>query len=366
MSEYPSMTPIKVGVHSGTMHSDEVFAVAALSFIYPNMEVIRSRDPEVLKTCNILVDVGDDYNHTNQVYDHHMAWFKTRHRKPFRRRLPNGEYKEYDKGPLRSGFGLIWLHYGTDIVKALLTEYYKDLPVVLDSMREFDYLDIQQDLDNNLVARVDALDNGEGDQFDLNQEPFRGVDLQRLITSYNPSALVQNQTEPGQLDALYQHQFDLAVEFAKSILINECTSRAEQNYYRVKFQELLSKQDPHNPILVMETFMPWAYAYARAGEATNGIEMIVYPSTNDTWMCQTPRYYEKRDRARISPTMPDGTRRKNKHQAPANICGLRDTELANVTGIPDVVFVHRSGHLGAAKTKKAAIALAHYFINRGV
>lgn len=357
---------MKVGVHSGIFHSDEVFAIAGLSYLYPDLEVIRSRDPETLNSCDMLVDVGDDYNDALKRYDHHMSWFSTRHKKPFKRRLPNGEYKEYAQGPLRSGFGLIWLHYGTDIVKKILTEYYKKIPQVLEALREYDYLDIQQELDNNLVARVDALDNGEGDEFDLNQEPFRGVDLQRLIGSYNPTALEQEAVDPASLNDLYKEKFDQAVKFAKSVLVNECASRAELTYYRAEFMKLLGRKDPKDPVLVLEKFIPWAYAYGRAGEATTGVEMVVFPSNNDTWMCQTPRYYERRDKPFISPIMPDGSRRKSKHLAPEAVRGMRDNDLEKITGVPGAIFVHKSGHLGAAKTKEAAIALAHYFIDRGV
>jgi uncharacterized UPF0160 family protein len=53
-----------IGTHSGTFHCDEVLACLLLSKYTSNFkdsEIVRSRDPAVLDTCDVVVDVGGKY-----------------------------------------------------------------------------------------------------------------------------------------------------------------------------------------------------------------------------------------------------------------------------------------------------------------
>ena len=353
---------ILIGVHNGPMHSDEVFGVAALSLIM-DVDFVRTRDPEILKKCDMRVDVGDNYNHATKDYDHHMAWFNVRHKPPYKKRLPDGTYKEFKEGPTRSGFGLIWLHYGLEIIKEVISLAYP--PEHLKRFKEIDYLDIFESLDNGFVSYIDAVDNGQQREFYLDQSPFRGSDLSRLISVYNPTVMEQqNWLREDTSDIQYAAQFQAAVNLAKIILRRDILNQSELIYYRGPFMDKLSAMGENDQILVLDEFMPWAYAYNRAGNATNGLEMMVYPSASGTWMCQTPYYYIKRDGGTYPSKMADGSQRRYKHQAPVDICGLRDQELSDKVGIPDLVFVHKGGHLGVAKTKEGAIQLAQYFIDK--
>ncbi|MDD2786159.1 MAG: MYG1 family protein [Patescibacteria group bacterium] len=66
-------TRMKIGTHDGRFHSDETFSVAALLLVYPDAEVVRTRDEDVLATCDIRVDVGRKYDPATGDYDHHQA-----------------------------------------------------------------------------------------------------------------------------------------------------------------------------------------------------------------------------------------------------------------------------------------------------
>ena len=55
----------RMAVHNGIFHADDVFGVALMQSIYNDLEIIRTRDEELLKTCDIVSDVG------NGKYDHH-------------------------------------------------------------------------------------------------------------------------------------------------------------------------------------------------------------------------------------------------------------------------------------------------------
>ncbi|MEX2010580.1 MAG: MYG1 family protein, partial [Parcubacteria group bacterium] len=47
-----------IATHSGMYHADDVFAVATLLMVYPDAEVIRTRDMEKIQEAEIAVDVG--------------------------------------------------------------------------------------------------------------------------------------------------------------------------------------------------------------------------------------------------------------------------------------------------------------------
>ena len=364
MSSAPKLDPgatITVGVHDGRMHADEVFATTALKFLVKDVLIVRTRDEEKLKSCDFRIDVGGRYDPTTCDFDHHMASFNTRHKAP-RPKVNHltGQKREWTKGPLRSGFGLIWLHYGKDVVdKVLSLVYPKEF---IQSLRPIDRIDIWSSLDDGLVSAIDANDNGEGKEFDMELSPFRTSDASKYIADLNPTTTATINADYERIKELETEAFLAGMSFAKTVLMNNITSQAEMIYYRARFMELLLHMDPDDHILVMEKYIPWAGAYARAGNQTNGVDMVVYPTNNGSWMCQSPKYYVKRDQFTCSATMSDGSRRELKHPAPLEIRGLRDEELVKKTGIPDVTFVHTSGHLGGAKTKEAAIQLAKYFI----
>ncbi len=65
------MSKIKVGVHHSVFHSDELVAIALIKYL-DDVEVTRTRDEEILKTMEILVDVGGEYSPDEALYDHHQ------------------------------------------------------------------------------------------------------------------------------------------------------------------------------------------------------------------------------------------------------------------------------------------------------
>ncbi|KAH8999001.1 GAMM1 protein [Lactarius hatsudake] len=66
-----------IGTHNGTFHCDEALAVYMLRLTeaYRDAGVKRTRDPNVLDTCDIVVDVGAVYDESRQRYDHHQRGF---------------------------------------------------------------------------------------------------------------------------------------------------------------------------------------------------------------------------------------------------------------------------------------------------
>jgi uncharacterized UPF0160 family protein len=114
----------RIITHSGNFHADEVFACAVLSILNEgNVEIVRSRDPEVWATGDYVVDVGGVYDHAVGRYDHHQI----------------GGAGAHENGIPYSSLGLVWKHYG---------ELVSGTP------------EASQIITKRLVDPIDAVDNG--------------------------------------------------------------------------------------------------------------------------------------------------------------------------------------------------------------
>lgn len=77
--EHPasSSKSLSIGTHNGTFHCDEALAVFLLrqTNIYRDADLKRTRDPVILDTCDIVVDVGAVYDPERNRFDHHQRGF---------------------------------------------------------------------------------------------------------------------------------------------------------------------------------------------------------------------------------------------------------------------------------------------------
>ncbi|XP_005869246.1 PREDICTED: UPF0160 protein MYG1, mitochondrial isoform X3 [Myotis brandtii] len=137
------MAPPRIGTHNGTFHCDEALACALLRLLpeYQDAEIVRTRDPEKLASCDVVVDVGGEYDPQRHRYDHHQRSFTETMSslspgKPWQTKL--------------SSAGLVYLHFGHKLLAQLLGTSEEDSMVgtLYDKMYE------------NFVEEVDAVDNG--------------------------------------------------------------------------------------------------------------------------------------------------------------------------------------------------------------
>jgi hypothetical protein len=105
---------MKVSTHDGRFHADEIFALAALNLLYPDLEIVRSRDENVYKNADIIVDVGHVYDPDNFIFDHHQSSFSL---------------KRESEIPYAS-FGLVWKHFGEKLCGSSETSEHIDLVIV--------------------------------------------------------------------------------------------------------------------------------------------------------------------------------------------------------------------------------------------
>lgn len=126
------MTITHLVTHSGGFHADELLSSVILSRLFPEAEMIRSRDKAWITpgAGRIIYDVGGQFDAGERIFDHHQR------PNPLR-----------ENGQPYSSFGLIWAQYGRDYLRAM------DVP-------DHDIEAIHDSFDRGFVLPVDLLDNG--------------------------------------------------------------------------------------------------------------------------------------------------------------------------------------------------------------
>ena len=136
-----NMANVKIGTHNGAFHCDEVLACSMLKILpeYKDATIIRTRDPEVLKTCDIVVDVGGVFDPSTHRYDHHQKTFID-------------SMASLNKGKWvtkLSSAGLVYAHFGKNIISQVVGT--KDEALV---QRIYDKVY------EKFMEEIDAVDNG--------------------------------------------------------------------------------------------------------------------------------------------------------------------------------------------------------------
>ena len=114
---------MQIAVHNGKFHADDIFACAVASMIHPFCGFIRTRDPLLLKSCEMRIDVGGVNNPETMDFDHHMK----------------GGAGSRLNGVPYAAFGLMWKKFGLEISGS-------------GRVRDF--------VDDHLVSTIDSLDCG--------------------------------------------------------------------------------------------------------------------------------------------------------------------------------------------------------------
>lgn len=187
------MTSLKIGIHDGIFHADELFAIALVELVWSGtrVEVIRTRDAAKLAECDQRIDVGGKYDPSTGDYDHHQ-----------------------DKN-LPSSFGLIYAQVKNHLD---LDEYSE--PFFAEFVRGIDIMDTNP----TSVQFPDA--------------PVRN--LNQIIGGFNS---FQNQDTA----------FDRALVFAGQILENELRSAREKGQAAREYQD---RGITENNVAVFNNFSP--------------------------------------------------------------------------------------------------------------
>jgi len=301
--------------HSGTFHLDDVFAYLTLRLALglraagDDHTLVRTRDPAVIERAEWVWDVGTVYDPARQRFDHHQL----------------GAPKRAD-GITYSAAGLVWHHHGPAAVAALLGP----------AASPTDAAAIAAELDATVVVRIDQIDNGEGPAGDA-------LSLAALVEDGNPPWDAPDKGEPAAED----RAFLATAEVLEGVLRRRVEAlRARRAAGALVLAAHQRGDDPR--LLVLEQKLPWTepvFAHQLP------VIYAVYPVPNGNWM--------------IDAMPPEPGSFAQRLPLPAAWAGLRDGELAAVSGVADAVFVHRQRFVGAARSRQGALALARLALAAG-
>ncbi|KAJ3507081.1 hypothetical protein NMY22_g17045 [Coprinellus aureogranulatus] len=318
-----------IGTHSGTFHCDEALAAYMLKLTdtYRDAELVRSRDPAVLDTCDIVVDVGAVYDPAKNRYDHHQRGFEEVLGLGFNTKL--------------SSAGLVYKHFGHEIIAKKLGVPVEDSNVSL----------IYSLLYRDFVEAIDAIDNGIA-QYSKDIEPkYRNrTDLSSRVARLNPKW-----NEPFS-NAILDERFQVASaltgkEFMEQLEFYTTSWLPARQLVTELVNNSKKTVDPTGKVLLFDKFVPWKeHLFDLEKDASTGIEegaatYIVYPDeSGGNWRVQavpvSPHSFESRK------ALPEPWR------------GVRDDALSQLSGIDGGIFVHASGFIGGNKTKEGALTMA--------
>jgi uncharacterized UPF0160 family protein len=291
----------------------------------PTVRVLRTRDPEQLKDCNILVDVGGKYEPAGVHLPARVGSFQglplraddqlvvspavlDHHQKGGAGVRPNGV-------PFAAA-GLTWKHFGPTL-----------------GLGET----IIQRVDEHLMQYIDAVDNGvdiavtkpEFEQAGLSS----AYSLSDAVASVNP--LWNEPHEPKDFDAAFQRGVELCAE-----VLNRCIKAEKAVREAEAFVDAAVVASP-DQLLVLDSYVPWA---ERVVKRYPEILFVVYPSPEKEWMVQG-----------VPPTLGSFAQRK---PLPGAWAGLRDEKLAALTSVEDAIFCHKARFICGARSKEGALRMA--------
>jgi len=215
------------GTHNGQFHADEVFASAILSLVNPNVKIIRTRDPKVLETCDIVYDVGGGE------FDHHQ-----------------NEAEVRENGIPFAAAGLIWRAFGSVIT----TE------------------EIAKRIDEKLFQGIDAVDNGHP------------LECDPLITSV--SSMIGDFNPTYDSDVEEDEAFQRAVLFAVSILLNKLKKETSKMNAKIIVENAL-RYRKDKKTLVLDRFCPWTEHLLELDDEKKEVEFVVFPDKSGEYRIQT-------------------------------------------------------------------------------
>ncbi|KAF7196312.1 hypothetical protein HII31_02379 [Pseudocercospora fuligena] len=345
-----SAAPV-IGTHSGHFHADEALAVHLLRLLpeYQNATITRTRDPEVLKNCNIVVDVGGVHDDSAFRYDHHQREFNAT--------FPG-------KNTKLSSAGLVWMHYGKRIISHLTSAGIDNPDVEL----------LYQKLYEDFVEAFDANDNGISayDPQELRKAGIekkfsdKGFSIASVVGRYNHmpitpaitnklSALMttskaKDQTEE---DARFIRASSFVGEQFELEISDKVTSWLPARAIVKKAFESRQSVDPQGRIIVIPYSpegVPWSDHLYALEEETGSQGNVLYALFAENG--------EENSKWRIRAVSLEPGSFENRKGLPEAWRGVRDEELSKLSGIPGCIFVHASGFIGGNQTYEGALEMA--------
>ncbi|MDP1836574.1 MAG: MYG1 family protein [Chlamydiales bacterium] len=230
------------GTHDGTFHADEVTACALLLLcgLIDEDKVFRTRDPEVLKGCEYVCDVGGIYAPEKRLFDHHQADYQ---------------------GPYSSA--------------GMILSYLKNSG----KMAEDEYRYLNQ----SLILGVDAHDNGKAPQL------AGFCSFSNIVSNFTPIAY---DVPPEEQNAAFMEAVHFVLGHIKRLI-------ARHRYMQSCRQAVHECMQIGRECLVFEKGMPWLESFFDLGGENHPALFVIMPSGHHWKLRGIPPSYEERMKVRL-------------------------------------------------------------------
>lgn len=324
-----------IATHDGSFHADETLACAILTYLYENSNIIRSRDPKILETADLIIDVSgkNDERH----YDHHSNDFTLKR----------------ENGIFYATAGIIWKKCGIEYLHKIYDEFVKDhLPNLDEKIFEKAFLR----LDKEIMWMVDLNDNGQLNSFIDNSLWTLNDKEQQIVNNLNelyrlePSIpyLVAMQNLPNVSGQEQNKNFFNTVKILRSLMQN-CAINALHTEYGI--DKVLKCYDG-GPLLIMHERLPWTNAVLANYDLFKDCFLAIYPDRKRGWRIQ-------------SLPISAAQRFKNRCSAPSSWRGLDGLKLDKETMLTNTIFVHKAGFTGGAMDFETNLEMAKLWLKYG-
>ena len=300
--------------HGGKFHADDAWAVAALHLLFPDATILRTRDPAVIATGDFVVDVGGVWDPARGLFDHHQ--------KGFDGARPTGV-------PYASA-GLVWREYGARCVAKLAAVHTGR--VLTDELAQ----DIAHAIDADVVQYLDLSDVGAA------KNAPGGYGLSAVVSGFNPNWLDEERLGYGpEADAHRLTQFRRAMDVLVDVMANAVKYRV--GAVLALEQVRRSQRLAGGRLLYLENgALPWT--------------SVVRKEMPEVLFVVSHNLGERRYMLHTVPASPDSFAARA--DLPAAWAGLRDADLAAVTGVADAGFCHNGRFIAAAASYDGIMAMA--------
>lgn len=283
-----------VVTHDGKFHSDEIFGVAVLQLRFGEENL------KIVRTRQMeLIQKADIVLDVGGEYDpEYLRFDHHQNGAPVR-----------EQGIPYAAFGLVWKEFGEAITGSK---------------------EIADKIDERLAQPIDAGDNGVT-LYSLNEHKVAPVELSSILESFMP---------PMGSDRNQDEAFMEAVIVARNYLVRVIELRVVKQALKEEAKRVY-KESEKKTVLVFETPMKRDVLQDYAE-----VKVIVTPSDAERTKWS----------ALVVPV--EGEAFISRAYFPEAWAGLRDEELALVSGIQGAIFCHKGRFIFVAKSQEGAVAAA--------
>jgi len=288
--------------HSGDFHTDDVFAVSVVALLLDKRdekyEIVRTRNLEITKSGDFIIDIGGKNNAQENLFDHHQE----------------GGAGERENGVPYSAFGLVWKKFGEELCESV---------------------EAKNIIDKRFGYPVDSADNGVNTFNQVTEDVFPYI-IHNITSVFRP-------TWKEELEEKRNHDtaFTEYLETAKSILEREITHAKDE----VEGGELvvgIYENTKDKRVIGIDEHYPWENILNNYPEPL----YVVKPDHQNggSWKVKAIR--------------DNAVGFENRKDLPQEWAGKRGEELVKITGVPDAIFCHNKRFIAVAGSKDGALALS--------